>query len=60
MLNKSILERNYLGKEIEIINMDGEYLYDSRDTLEDYLKAKGIDLMSVYEKSKENSDERGM
>ena len=30
MLNKSILERNYLGKEIEIINMDGEPKYKGK------------------------------
>lgn len=30
MVNKSILERNYLGKEIEIINMDGESKYKGK------------------------------
>ena len=30
MLNKSILERYYLGKEIEIINMDGEPKYKGK------------------------------
>ena len=57
---KFIDDYEYRDSILYKLNTGGEYLYDSRDTLEDYLKAKGIDLMSVYEKSKENSDERGM
>lgn len=30
MLNKSILKRNYLGKKIKIINMDGEPKYKGK------------------------------
>lgn len=57
---KFIDDYEYRDSFLYKLNTGGEYLYDSRDTLEDYLKAKGIDLMSVYEKSKENLDERGM